>query len=92
MPTSKSSTKVVDVPELEIVATKTTDELIMELAAKQPGKRIAIFQAQIATGMPASTIEGAFRRLERKGLISATKAMVRRDGVSRRMNIFQLKK
>ena len=80
-----------DLPELEIVATKTTDELIMELAAKQPGKRIAIFQAQIATGMPTSTLETAFRRLERKGMVSVSKATIKRDGVSRRMNIIQLK-
>ena len=91
MPTSKSTTKVVDIPELEIVATKTTDELILELIAAQPGKRIAIFQAQRATGMPTSTLETAFRRLERKGLVSVSKATIKRDGVSRRMNIIQLK-
>jgi len=89
--TNRSKVTEVSIPPLEVVATKTTDELILELAAKQPGKRLAIFQAQIATGMPTSTLETAFRRLERKGLVSVSKATIKRDGVSRRMNIIQLK-
>lgn len=86
--TSKGKTYEVEIPPIQIVSEKSTEEQIMELFAKHPQLTVGLVIA--VTGGNRNTIENALARMEDRGLLTHKKMRVMKNGRRLPMNVYSL--